>query len=293
MNHQRTPNFYCIGAQKAGTTSIHEILKQHKDIYLPDAKEAQFFHDDHLYHKGVDWYLNEHFSTLADEKVVGSVTPNYLYFENSAERIHRIFGENINFLVILRNPAERAFSHYNMSKYRGYETLPFDEAIKVEEKRISGNLQDRSRFSYIDRGYYYKQISRYLEYFPVENFMFLNFETELVKNLDQSIAKLCRFLGIEHRNLNTNVHARTAKEALFPKVNQLLTAKQSFTQKISDVLPADLKKRIRTFIMDINKKSPQQRKLNDGYKRKLISKYYIDDITKLEEEFNFKHQWLD
>ena len=79
-------NFYCIGAQKAGTTTIHDILINHPDIFLPSDKEAHFFDFESRYSRGITWYLNEFFQSVGNEKIVGSITPEYMFFPKAAKR---------------------------------------------------------------------------------------------------------------------------------------------------------------------------------------------------------------
>jgi len=73
------PNFLCIGAQKAGTTLLFDILKQHPDIYLPEAKELHFFDRDEEYDKGIFWYRDAHFKGAEHRKCIGEVTPSYIF----------------------------------------------------------------------------------------------------------------------------------------------------------------------------------------------------------------------
>lgn len=293
MRKSKVPNFYCIGTQKAGTTTLHEILKHHPDIYLPERKEAHFFHKDHLFDKGVKWYLEEHFNSVKDEKIIGSITPDYLYFEKSAKRIFNTFGSDLKFIVILRNPADRAYSHYRMSKFRGFEPLPFKEAIIAEKERISKDPRSKGRYSYISRGYYYSQISRYLQYFPLENFLFINFEKELSNNMDQCISKICAFLDIKFLELNTSIQERKSQEAVISIVNQLLSKNNLPFQKIINGIPVEFKKSIKKFILGINKKKSLQNKLNDEIRKKLLYEYYAEDISKLEKNLRLNNHWID
>jgi hypothetical protein len=104
-------SFYCIGTQKAGTTTLHDILKTHSQIYLPENKEAHFFDRNDRFNKGINWYLNYFFSSVKNEKAIGSFTPEYIFFPKVAKRIYESLGTNIKFIVILRNPVERAISN--------------------------------------------------------------------------------------------------------------------------------------------------------------------------------------
>ena len=83
------PNFLVVGAQKAATTSLHNYLAVHPDIYLPAQKETKFFVDDERYMRGIDYYEREHFSGWKGESAVGEVDPDYMYFEQALGRLAR------------------------------------------------------------------------------------------------------------------------------------------------------------------------------------------------------------
>ncbi len=118
------PNFLCVGAQKAGTTTLYEILKQHPDIFLPqNIKETKFFVYDEKYEKGVQWYQKEFFSEWNGQKAIGEVDPAMMFEEKSAQRIFDTLGNNVKLIFIFRNPVARAYSHYLMSQRKGAEDL--------------------------------------------------------------------------------------------------------------------------------------------------------------------------
>lgn len=107
------PNFLIVGAQKCGTTSLHEYLYQHPQIYLPEGKETKFFAEDARYSKGITYYEDVCFSTYSGESAVGEVDPDYMYFEQALERIaEHLDLRTTKLIFVLRNPVDRAFSHY-------------------------------------------------------------------------------------------------------------------------------------------------------------------------------------
>jgi len=191
-----TPNFLCIGAQKAGTTLLFDILRRHPDIYLPDSKELHFFDRDEEFAKGFAWYQDTYFREADNHRCVGEVTPSYIFFENAPERIFRALGPDIKILVSLRHPVDRACSHYWMQFKRGFEMLPFMKALAKEPARMGRSYRDKTRFSYISRGFYAEQVTRYLKYFPPENMKYIFFE-ELVRDLPGTIRDIIEFLGCD------------------------------------------------------------------------------------------------
>lgn len=112
------PDFIGIGVQRAGTTRIYELLKQHSEICMPTyRKEVHYF--DRYYHKGERWYrsLFDH----CKGKIVGEITPAYIYDEKCAERIHKLLPD-VKLIAILRNPIDRAYSQFKFTiREKGYQ----------------------------------------------------------------------------------------------------------------------------------------------------------------------------
>lgn len=190
-------NFLVIGAQKAGTTTLHHYLSQHPQLHLPKVKELHFFDNDILYAKNpIDYNIyHKHFDLNLKVKLRGEVTPIYMYWEPCAKRMHS-YNPNLKLIMILRNPIERAFSHWNMEMNRGAEKLSFFEALKCEEAANKKYLsQDRVR-SYLDRGFYSKQIERLYKYFPKKNVLILKSE-DLNSSYIATLNKVAQFLGVK------------------------------------------------------------------------------------------------
>lgn len=292
MRVRKIPNFYCIGTQKAGTTSLHDIFSRHSDFFLPEPKEAHYFHKDELYKKGLDWYLDTFFKDVKDEKVIGSFTPDYLYFGKSAERIYETLGSDIKFVIVLRNPADRAYSHYTMSKFRGYESLSFSEAILLEEERLKKDFFHQNHFSYIDRGYYHRQIQNYLRYFPSENFLILNFENDVEKNINNAISKICKFLNLTPLSVKDDLKSNTAKSPWLPFLNRWLFRTPETLQRVFNYIPVRVKRKLRPGLLKLNARPAKTSSIDGNLKRDLIMNKYKDDIMKLEKNFSFQHNWF-
>lgn len=195
---KRLPSFFVIGAQKAGTTTLHDWLIQQPDVCLPSIKETHFFNLDERYHQGIDWYLQQ-FPECEDGAVVGEICPAYLFFEVVPLRIKKDI-DSPKFIIIFRDPIDRAYSHYLMSFGRGHETLSFVEALLAEEKRLSA---DDNRFalfhhSYIARGKYCEQVKRYKRIFPASEFLYIKFN-DLFSEKEgfESYKKICSFIDIK------------------------------------------------------------------------------------------------
>ena len=216
-------NFYCVGAQKAGTTTMHDILKQHPDVFLPSSKEAHFFDMENRFSLGFDWYVKEFFHDYEGEKICGSFTPEYLYFHDVPQRLYHQYGDSLKLIFIFRNPIERAFSHYLMSKKRMREFESFEIAIGLEEKRIiNGDYNDKVDYSYISRGFYGKQLRRYLEFFSPDNMLFIRFEEDFVRNRQKTLDSILEFLELSDYDFNLNLQSNKAQTPVFPAINRVL-----------------------------------------------------------------------
>ena len=191
---KKLPDFIIGGAQKSGTTSLHFYLAQHKDIFMPIKKqEIHFFDYDQNYRKGVKWYQGC-FENHTNERVIGQTSPLYLYMENVPDRIYRLLPK-VKLMFILRNPVDRAYSHYWHEKKKGREELTFEEAIEMEGERIKKDFQHSQRYSYLSRGQYIEQVERYLEYFPRSQMLFIMFDEFKTDTLN-AVKKCFNFLEV-------------------------------------------------------------------------------------------------
>lgn len=191
------PSFFVVGAQKAGTTSLHAWLKQQPDVRLPVIKETHFFSHEDKYRRGIEWYQNQ-FPAGSDGCVTGEIDPEYMFFGGSAQRIKDIVGSP-KFIFIFRNPVDRAFSNYQMSLRRGFEDLSFIEALGAEKARLTAtnNAFAVKHQSYMARGSYAEQVRRYLEVFPDSEFLFVKFDDMVAEKTGFEVyKKICAFIGI-------------------------------------------------------------------------------------------------
>lgn len=119
------PDFLGVGAAKAATTTLRDILMQHPQIYLPDSREIHFFDMDENYGRGKDRYQSTAFSGIRDEKICGEFSPSDMYFDHVPGWILESYGRDVKYIFIFRRPVDRAFSHYQMHHLRGAEELDF------------------------------------------------------------------------------------------------------------------------------------------------------------------------
>lgn len=202
------PKFILIGAQRSGTTTLFEHIVQHPKILRPLKKEVHFF--DINYSKGYKWYLS-HFPILKSENSFsGEATPYYFFHPLVPQRIKSFCIDmkcDIKFILILRNPVDRAISQYKFNCLRGIETLSFKDAIDAEEKRLCGeeerlcknpdyNSYNYQKFSYLARGRYVEQLKRWFEYFSRKSFLIVSSE-EFGDSPQETLSLIFEFLECE------------------------------------------------------------------------------------------------
>ncbi len=190
-------DFVLAGAQKSGTTALHYFLSKHPNITMGDQQEIHFFDDDALFVSEPDYeQLHNHYPALAPSTIAGDCTPSYIYHEPAAERIWK-YNPKIKVLIVLRNPVERAFAHWNMQRFRGREPLDFFDAVREEKVRIAGApATEARRFAYVDRGFYGQQLARLFKLFPREQVNVVKFE-EFTDKQHETLASIFSFLGLE------------------------------------------------------------------------------------------------
>lgn len=149
----REPDLVICGAMRSGTTALTHWLKQHPDVYMPPVKEIHYF--DQHYDQGAGWYRRQ-FAGAGAARVCGESTPAYLYLAEARRRmVHDL--PDARFVVSLRNPADRAWSHHLHNRERGKEPLDFAAAVEAEPDRLR-SPEGRRQFSYLDRGRYATQV---------------------------------------------------------------------------------------------------------------------------------------
>ncbi len=183
------PNFLGIGAQRSGTSWLTLQLKSHPKIYMSDRKEVHFF--DRYYDRGLDWYQRffPKDKQAAKYRWIGEITPNYMYMPEVPALIHTHLPD-CKFIAILRNPADRVYSQYNMSILKKADKRTFKEYLEQKSDTFTRSL-------------YCQQIKRYLQYFPLENFLILIFE-ETMKKPEQALNKIAEFLSIDVSGFQKN-----------------------------------------------------------------------------------------
>ncbi len=193
------PTYIIIGAMKCGTTSLHRYLSAHPQIAASTRKELDFFKTDQDLAKGVAWYASQFDATYS---VRGEASPNYSkchLFPAVPKRMHAIVPE-CKIIYIVRDPAERAISHYLHSWVKGRESRPVAKAFQSFENN-----------NYILTGQYMFQLERFLEYYPQDQ-VFVLTSDELRNDRQATLSRIFRVLGVDDAFVSTEfaqIHHRT------------------------------------------------------------------------------------
>jgi len=196
--------FIVAGAQKSGTTALHYFFRKHPQIALPDRQEMHFFDDEEIFSRQpVDYELLHRYFRNRPVRLLpvrhglaGEVTPSYLYWKSAMERI-RNYNPQMKLIILLRNPIDRAFAHWNMQRFKDRESLDFLDALKEEPRRIAQSLTIESRrFAYVDRGFYSGQLERVFKFFPREQVKIVKFENFRDRK-QETLDEIFEFLGVK------------------------------------------------------------------------------------------------
>jgi hypothetical protein len=217
----RLPEFLIIGAQRCGTTSLYRYLAAHPSVRTASGKELQFLS---LHHRrGRRWYRG-HFPSRPPGVQSFEASPYYLFDPDVPARAAELLPD-ARFVALLRDPVERAYSHYLHSRAYGVEPLSFADALDAEPARLAaGGHSARRRYSYVARGRYAEQLERWFARVPRERVLVLRTE-----RLSADYPRVLDFLGLEpHTPDLTTRHTRRADPAgetqLTPELRARLAA---------------------------------------------------------------------
>ena len=204
------PNLLIVGAAKSGTTSLHNYLKQHSDIFMSDHKEPHFFINNEIGTNRIPNGISKYddyialFKNSESYKYRGESSTMYLQFPDiSIKNINKYLNDNVKIIIMLRNPVERAFSGYqHVKRYNVMENLDFEDAIKQCENRyfINTNFTPASR--YINIGLYYNMVKKFQANFG-ENMHIVIYD-DFIADTQNELSKIFSFLNISDFVINTN-----------------------------------------------------------------------------------------
>ena len=287
-------DFIVIGAQKAGTTSLYHYLKPSPEVYLPPEKEAPFFYLNKFYENGWEWYVKQYFSNAPENRLWGKVTPSYMSDLRVPERLYQEM-PNIKLIVLLRNPIDRAISHYKMAVKRGEEKESFSQVLSKrlepsylgESRSLTGETKNYNANRYFVLGEYGRILEQYFSFFKEKQILVL-FTENLSQDPKSTLICISNFLGIDY-NYQAPIHRRYhvggTKTRLPWKGNQLTNS--SIFQFFMSILPdhkGEILKRRFLFWYNIwnTMPDPESIELSESDRKKL-TEFYYKDVKKIQE----------
>lgn len=230
-------SFLIPGFQKGGTTALFDYLGDYPDVALPETKELHFFDDE-----GADWSAPDYAAYHAQfpdpaGRPCGEATPIYAYWPGSLERI-RAYNPAMKLILVLRDPVERAWSHWRMEYARGVETHPFAWCIRQGRQRLfdADPWGHHREFSYVERGFYGEQVARLLGLFPRDQMLFL-ISDDLRADPGGALGEVRAFLGLPSAPAPAAREVHVGPDMPYPSE---LTAEDA--QYLRDVYAADARR---------------------------------------------------
>lgn len=296
------PNFFVIGAAKSGTTSLYHYLKEHPQIFMSPMKEPEFFsflgqkidRKDPRQAPGIFAILDFKdyealFNGAKDEPAIGEASPSYLYLPEVPQRIRQYIPDP-KFIAILRDPADRAYSHFNMrrNKLSANVTEPFtdfEEALRAEDGRIKEGWA--CGWHYRTRGFYYEQLKRYHDLYGAPRIRVFLYE-DLRSDPHKVLQEIFRFLGVEdsfkpslEKVHNKGRYQTIVKNRLW---QDLLTTDNPVKSMIKPLLTKEKRKQLKKFFIrkNIAAGSEEPAGLPPRIRRELVETYR-EDILKLQD----------
>jgi hypothetical protein len=295
------PNFLIIGAQKSGTTSLYEYLKQHPQIYMSPLKEPRFFAfegkrpdfrgpGDQALYKDVVTDLADYralFQEASKETAIGEASVVYLYLSRTPERI-RHYVPKIKLIAVLRNPVERAYSAFlHLTRDHKEPLKDFARALQAEDERIQNNWGPLWHYKQI--GFYYAQLKRYYDTFDREQIRVYLHE-DLSENPKKMLKDIHEFLGVDNTfvpdvSQRHNVSSAPANERWYA-MYELLQSQNPIKSVVRPLLPRGLRRRLFTHVYGRISVSPEDQAPTKPplpiEVQQQLTVMYRDDILKLQ-----------
>ncbi len=267
------PTFIIIGAMKGGTTSLYFYLKSHPEILMSRAKELNYFsHPKHL-NQGIEWYKNQF---KGEAKIYGEASPSYTFFPDNAQ-VPKLIHEtlpNVKLIYLVRDPIQRAISHYLHIYTRNIENRTFEEAL--------GNFEKDHNNLYLSRSLYYLQLERYLEYFSLNDILIVSSE-DLYKNGEATLKVILKYLDVSEDTSLINFNKKTHQSSLKRRKNELGVAISKLPpMQTLNAIPLRWRRVIDKVIYYPFSAPVGKVVLSDELKERL-REFFSDDVSKLRQ----------
>lgn len=276
------PTFFLAGAAKAGTTSLHHYLGEHPGIFMSGVKEPHFFSwEDDGWPRWAVRDRDAYEALFADARPGqerGEASTWTLYSEGAPNRIAQDIPD-ARFIVLLRNPPDRAFSNWAFNFGRGYDAIDtFEEALAAEPDRIAEGSPWHHH--YVRAGLYHDQVKRYVDRFGPKRVLVLLFE-DLRADVEAVVERAYDFLGVEpsFRPAVETVHNKT----YVPRSRWLHTfmwRANPVKSVFKTMIPSGVRARIGRQLRVRNRTAPSKM---EGPTRQRLNDVFRDDVARLSE----------
>jgi len=275
----------CVGAAKAGTTTLHALMARHPAVCVTRHKETNFFYDDRLFARGYDAYLNDCFVRNAGCRLKFEADPRYMLHGRCIDRIATGFPD-ARIIVMLRHPVERAYSHYVYRMTYGRHAQTFEEMCAEEERLIAGGDEALGEYGFLARSRYAAQIEHIYRRFPREQVYFLLFE-RLLRDQPGEFRRLQQWLGLPPADVGP-VWENETGEPRSPLLARLLYhPRYRGVRKLARVaIPAQpLRNAVTGALARLNLRRPRpsQKPALDPQTRTRLMRELADDVARTEK----------
>ena len=291
----KLPNFLIVGAAKSGTSSLHNYLNQHPEVFMPSynsdgmkVKEPRFLIKDlvkHRLHNGV-WSWVEYkslFNDVIDEKAIGESTVLYLYYYKDAiKNIKEKLGNDVKIIIMLRNPADRAYSAFQHVSRGFKEQNSFEKSLEMEDGRLEreGNLTPM--VMYKDMGLYHEMVKAYQENFKDVHIVIYD---DFRDDTESEMKKTYQFLGIsDNKDIDYETrHNVGGKRWKNDKMKHLLMRKNTIKSIFKKIIPKGLRRGIRNNLVSA---STNKVPLMKDHTRIMLNDFFREDVKQLSTLLN-------
>lgn len=258
----RLPDFIIVGAMKSGTTSLAAWLRAHPQVFMPAQKELHFF--DTFWDRGVDWYRDQ-FAGAPDGAMVGEATPAYMVLAGYVERMASVVPD-ARLVLVLRNPVDRAWSHYEHTVAREQEQRPFEEV--VEHELASDQSDWRTKGLVLARGRYIDQLQQMTSFYDRAQIHVGLFD-DLVREPAALFASVCGFLGVD-----ASIRPEIVGEVFDPKKIDPVIARRATRREVATGGRSRLERVIgKRRAMQMRSRPPPAEGMSPATRRMLVDYY--------------------
>ena len=276
-------DFFIVGAPKSGTTSLYQYLNQHQDISMSLIKEPNYFSSEELNRQGLYYKAkvisqletyNKLFIKEKNNQLLGEASVSYLFYQDVPCKIHT-YNPNAKIIILLRDPVERVYSHYLMDYRLGHTKISLEKILNDSSVKDHSLLYQQ----YIELGFYYNQVKRYVDIFGKENVCIMLYD-QLKENNEKLTNNVISFLNLD---VNHDINFKTPYNSSKNSTNKIIQALYSLNfirKSVSYFSPSSIINLINKKFFN-NKEDRLFKRLEDQ-----LYNLYVEDILLLEKMLN-------